>query len=60
MKSHLSLTITLLPPRTQMCEPPPSLPGGSRRPALFQKSSSVDAEIVRRREEEREPRVERR
>ena len=56
----MSLTITLLPPRTQMCEPPPSLPGGSRRPALFQKSSSVDAEIVRRREEEREPRVERR
>ena len=31
--------------RTQMCETGPS----SRKPALFQKSSSVDSEIVRRR-----------
>ena len=43
--------------RTQMCETGPS----SRKPALFQKSSSVDSEIVRRRGAEVEDeRVERR
>ena len=31
--------------RTQMCETGPAF----RKPALFQKSSSVDSEIVRRR-----------
>jgi len=31
--------------RTQMCETGPAL----RKPALFQKSSSVDSEIIRRR-----------